>query len=217
VTISQTKDFSDDNRFAGISGASVTIENNGLVTSLEDKGNGVYQAGNITGVPGQTYHLAVRMGNAVYTATSIMPQPVALDSLYISKGMMSDDNYVTVVYQDPAGTPNYYRFVQYVNGKKEKSIFVSSDEFTDGHKVKDHLFYMFDKDDSTRKIKSGDLVKVDMMTIDPAVYKYWFSMSQGATGENQSASPANPVTNIKGGALGYFSAQTWQSKSVQVP
>ena len=53
-----------------------------------------------------------------------------------------------------------------------------------------------------------------MQNIDPVVYKYWFSLSQNATGETQSASPANPVSNIKGGALGYFSAHTISTKSI---
>ncbi|HKZ66576.1 MAG TPA: hypothetical protein VJ111_09490, partial [Chitinophagaceae bacterium] len=66
-------------------------------------------------------------------------------------------------------------------------------------------------------IKSGDTVKLDMLCIDPAVYKYWYSVNQSATGNSQSASPANPVSNISGGALGYFSAHTIQTKTLLVP
>ncbi len=56
-----------------------------------------------------------------------------------------------------------------------------------------------------------------MMCIDAAVYKYWYSfLTGGASGDSNSASPANPVTNIKGGALGYFSAHTLQTKTVVV-
>ncbi|MEO6219108.1 MAG: DUF4249 domain-containing protein, partial [Ginsengibacter sp.] len=66
------------------------------------------------------------------------------------------------------------------------------------------------------KIMSGDTILLDMQCIDAAVYKYWFSLNQSATGNSQSASPANAVTNINGGALGYFSAHTLQTKSVIV-
>ena len=65
---------------------------------------------------------------------------------------------------------------------------------------------------------SGDQVTVDMLCLDPAVYKYWYSLDRGATGGGISgATPANPVTNISGGALGYFSAHTLQSKTMVVP
>ena len=53
-----------------------------------------------------------------------------------------------------------------------------------------------------------------MQCIDNAVYKYWFSLNQSATGTSQSASPANAVSNISGGALGYFSVHTVESKTV---
>jgi len=56
-----------------------------------------------------------------------------------------------------------------------------------------------------------------MLNIDYPVYKYFFSLENSATGENQSATPANPVSNIKGGALGYFSVQTIQSREIKVP
>jgi len=49
-------------------------------------------------------------------------------------------------------------------------------------------------------------VNIELHSIDPGVYKYWYSLDQGADG-GSSASPANPVSNISGGALGYFSAQ----------
>jgi hypothetical protein len=56
-----------------------------------------------------------------------------------------------------------------------------------------------------------------MQCIAPAVFKYLYSLDQGASGGNNSASPANPVTNIEGGALGYFSVHTIESKTMVVP
>jgi len=199
VSITRSKDFSDDNQFPGISGATVTIENNGVVTSLPETDSGVYSTSNITGHPGQTYTMTV-----------------GPDSIYVSTGRLSTKKYVTVIYRDPAGVANYYHFIQYVNGKKEPSIFVSDDEFTDGQTVKPQLDFNNDTDAPARDIKSGDSVRIDVICNDAAVYKYWSSLNGGATGTGQSASPANPVTNISGGALGYFSAQTVRSMSIKV-
>jgi len=216
VSITRSKNFSDDNQFPGISGATVTIENNGVVTSLPETDSGVYSTASLMGQPGETYILNVRLGAATFTASSTMPQPVGPDSVYVSTGRLTTKKYVTVIYKDPPGVANYYHFIQYVNGKKEPSIFVSDDEFTDGQTAKPQLDFNNDNDDPARDIKSGDSVRLDMICNDAAVYKYWSSLNDGATGTGQSASPANPVTNISGGALGYFSAQTVRTKSIKV-
>ena len=55
-----------------------------------------------------------------------------------------------------------------------------------------------------------------MICNDAAVYKFWYSLNNGATGTGESASPSNPVSNISGGVIGYFSAQTIQSRSIKV-
>lgn len=53
-----------------------------------------------------------------------------------------------------------------------------------------------------------------MQCVDKAVNLYFVSMSQT---NGESATPANPVSNIAGGALGYFSAYTKQIKKVKIP
>jgi len=217
VSITQTKSFSDDNTFPGVTGAIVTVESNGVVTPLDEAGDGLYQTSAITGMPGTRYDLAVTIGGQTFTASSTMPQPVLLDSLYVSTGPLTTKKYVTVIYKDPVGTANYYRFIQYVNGRKEKSIFADNDEFTDGQKVRSQLEFDNDTDDTKRDILSGDSVRIDMVCTDAAVYKYWYSLNDGASGDSQSASPANPVTNIGGPVMGYFSAQTVQGRTMKVP
>jgi hypothetical protein len=214
VNITRSKDFSEDNQFPGVSGATVTIENNGVVTPLPETDSGVYSC-SLIGQPGQTYALTVLLGGTTFTSSSTMPQPVGIDSLYVSPGRLTTKKYVTVVYKDPLGIANYYHFIQYVNGKKEPSVFVSDDEFTDGQTVKSQLDFNNDTNDPARDITSGDSVRLDMICNDAAVYKFWYSLHDGATGTGQSASPANPVTNISGGALGYFSAQTIRTRTIK--
>jgi hypothetical protein len=106
---------------------------------------------------------------------------------------------------------NSYRFLQYINRKKDKGVYVINDDLTEGRNVTTTLFT---RENSV--LKMGDTVAVEMHCIDPAMYKYWFSLSQSATGETETASPANPVTNLSGGTLGYFSAHTVRSKSIIV-
>ena len=216
VSITRTKDFSEDNQFPGVSGATVTVENDDVVTTLPETAAGIYSTTSLTGQHGHTYLLTVHIGSETFTSSSTMPQPVNLDSMYVSTAPLSNNKNVTVIYKDPPGIANYYHFIQYVNGRKEQTIFVSDDEFTDGQRVRSQLNYNNDTNDPARDIKSGDSVRIDMICNDAAVYKYWYSLNDGATGANQSASPANPVSNISGGALGYFSAQTIQRKAIKV-
>jgi len=214
VSISMTKDFSSDNGFTGVSGATVTVENGGTVFPLTETGNGIYTTAAITGAPGKTYNMKAVVSGTTYAASSTMPQPVNLDSIYVTKEALSNKNFITVVYADPAGIPNYYRWVQYINGRKEKTVFVGSDEFTDGLTVKTQLDYNNDTNDPNRDIKTGDTIRIDMISLDSTVYQYWFGLAKDASGSGRSASPSNPVSNITGGCMGYFSAQAVRTRTI---
>ena len=217
VYLSQSKPFYEDNQFAAISGATITIKDNGLEVPLTETQAGVYQA-NVKGVPGHVYQLSITINNEHFTATCTMPQPVLLDTLYISAGPFNQFQFATVKYSDQAGVKNNYRFVQYVNGIKDPTIFWENDEFTDGFSIITQLDTGVDEKDDPRNIKKGDEVTVEMLCLDETVYKYWYSLrSGGGDGSGNSAAPANPVTNLKGGALGYFSAQTVSRKTIIAP
>lgn len=218
VLITQTKNFSDNNEFAGVSGAVVTIsDNDGNSTLLPEATAGVYQSADVTGVSGKKYSLKVEVDGNVFTASSTMPAKVNMDTLYVKGEFIFGEmrNLTNVEFDDPAGLGNSYRFILYVNGAKRNPIYVRNDEYTDGNFTNVRLFAGGDDDD--KAIKQGDTVSADMLCIDAAVYKYWYSFeTSGATGGSNTASPANPVTNIEGGALGYFSAHTVQTKTVVV-
>ncbi|MXV15644.1 DUF4249 domain-containing protein [Hufsiella ginkgonis] len=217
VLISQSRKFADDNTFPGISGATVTVENKGVTRTLNETGKGIYQNTSVTGIPGETYSLSVKIGTRLFTASCTMPAPVRFDSLYLTRDDFDRSiRYATVSYRDPLNQKNAYRFVQYKNGKKEKSIFVENDEFTQGEQVNTQLDYYSTIDDQNTAFKKGDKVEIEMQCIDAAIYTYWFSLADGASGNGENAAPANPVSNLKGGALGYFSAHTVQRRSLLV-
>lgn len=219
VVITQTKNFDDDNRFTGISGATVTMaDNDGTSTVLAETDAGVYQSADITGVSGKTYTLTIEVDGNVFTASSTMPANVHMDTLYVQDEFMFGEvrKLTNVEFNDPPGLGNSYRFIMYVNGVKRNGVYIRNDEYTDGNLTNIKLFAGGDEEDD-KEIKEGDIVRADMLCIDPVVYKYWYSFETGgATGGGNTASPANPVSNIKGGALGYFSAHTVQTKTVIV-
>lgn len=220
VLISQTKNFDEDNHFTGVTGAVVTIrENGGATTTLTSTQAGVYEAPALAGASGKTYTLLVNVGGQSFSAVSTMPRKVNLDTIFITDELLFTETrkIVNAVIQDPAGPGNSYRFVQYVNGLKEDQIMIRNDEYSDGRQIVNKLFYFTDDEDDQRNIRTGDQVTIEMLCIDPAIYKYWYSLDRSATGGSGQATPSNPVTNLQGGALGYFSTHTLQSKSLVAP
>lgn len=221
VTISQSKHFYENNTFPAVSGATVSITDNstGTVTMLSETEPGKYTHTSLAGVSGKTYSLQVSINGEIFAASSTIPQLVNMDSIFITSNRWFDGEVIklaNIEYSDPAGIANYYRFIRYRNGIKTKQTFVANDDLSDGRHTITKLF-IGDNDTETDRLLSGDEVKIDMLCIDAAVYKYWYSLEQSATGDTQSAAPANPVSNITGGALGYFSAHTWQTKTMFVP
>lgn len=219
VLISRTMKFDEDNRFQGISGAEVRLADDaGDTVLLVENAPGVYEDSLLVGRVGHAYSLQVTVGHERFTASSTMPRKVQLDSAYIEEEDFFGETtkQLNVMYRDPAGQPNYYKFVEFVNGKQVQRQFVTDDQLTDGKKVISTLRYFDDEKNKNdvSAIKTNDTVRVDMQCIDAAVYKYWYSLESSATGSSQSASPANPVSNILGGALGIFSAHTLQRKQV---
>lgn len=220
VLISQTKNFDEDNSFPGVAGAIVTItENGGPSTTFTATQPGVYEAPSLAGTSGKTYTLSVSVSGRLFTAVSTMPQKVSLDTIFVTDEFLFSDTrkIVNAVFNDPAGPGNNYRFVQYVNNLKEDQVMIRNDEYSDGRRIVNKLFYFTDDEDDERNIRPGDAVTIQMLCIDANIYKYWFSLDRSATGGSGQATPSNPVTNLQGGALGYFSAHTLQTKTMVVP
>jgi hypothetical protein len=215
VKISRTKAFEEETTFTGISGAEVYITvNNVDEYRLIETAPGVYESSAVQGIPGFTYVLRVRVEGQEYTALSVMPVDlVPLDTLTVETLSFGGSGEFTIQpsYLDPVGEGNSYRFIQYANGLLVKNVFVQNDDISDGLRITRPLI------NRNGDLKSGDVVKVDMLCIDRNIYKYWYSLAEAATGENQSATPANPVSNITGGVLGYFSAHSISTKSITIP
>lgn len=215
VNLSQTFDINDSNKFVGVETADITMaENNNAPVKLKHEGGGIYRA-NLTGVPGRTYKLTVKVNNQTFTSVSTMPHKVKFDTLYVTERMFlgKTRKVATVEFIDPVGLGNAYRFIQYIDGRKENTIFAMDDNLVDGRKV---IYELLIFGDQEYTLKTDDQLRVEMRGIDMPTYKFWYSLTQGAMGQSQSASPGNPDTNIQGGALGYFSAQTFEAKNITV-
>ncbi|MDB5020853.1 MAG: hypothetical protein JWQ28_1980 [Pedobacter sp.] len=218
VKISRSLAVSARNDFPAVSGALVKVTDNmGNVLNYSETSPGTYAVFNVSGKPGRTYTLEVKVDGQTYTAISTMPEPVKLDSLTATEETFGKEKrtLVAVNYTDPMKVPNYYLFKMAVNGVNVERIFSESDFFTDGRPVKKDL-YLTSNDNV--KIEQRDNVAVEMQCIDLATFTYWRSLEQQyASGNpNDVTTPSNPPNNLNNKALGYFSAHTTEFMNVVI-
>jgi len=216
VQITKTVNFSASNTYPPVSGAAVTITDSttGQIDVLTETASGIYTTNLLPqGKPGHTYKLNVSALGQTYTASSTMPQPVALDSLTFQHlnnfGKLQINTQPN--FQDPGGIANYYTFQEYINSKLLKQTFVFSDRLSDGKYIAVNLYT------DSSYINIGDTVLLNMRCTDKSVYNYFNSLQQAADANGfQTASPSNPISNISNNALGYFSANTVNERTAIV-
>ena len=158
------------------------------------------------GNPGHTYLLNVSLSGKTYTASSTMPQPVALDSVTFDT-RDTTQIFAMANYQDPAGIANYYKYGMVINGVVDQRFLTFEDRLSDGRYIRDKV------DADTGEIKRNYTVKLCLVGIDKGVDTYLQEAAGIAYNNSSLAAPATPTSNINGGCLGYFSAQTVSSKT----
>jgi hypothetical protein len=215
VKLSQNVPFTNTNTYPAVTGATVSVsDDQGFSYPFTEGPAGIYSTDNLAGKSGSVYTMSVISNGKNYTASSTMPHRVRLDSISATNldfNNGKDRKIITVHFQDPQFIVNQYRFVMYVNQVQVKRIFAINDDFSNGRYV--HL----DLRENDIDIYPGDIVNVEMESIDEPMYTYWFTLAQ-QEGDNPGGgvTPSNPPTNITPVTLGYFSAHTTESISLVV-
>lgn len=213
VYLRKTVGIDDDNTFPNVAGATVVLSDDaGTADTLQEFAAGGYASGHLVGVPGRTYTLRIVTEGNTFTAQSTMPLPVNLDSAFNQQVEWFDTLRYPVMafFQDPPAVVNHYRYVTWVNGRRLGGSAVEEDVTFDGQ------YYRAFIRGPGAEIQVADTVRVEMQCIDAPVYEYFSSFAQLGNGPNGSSAPANPYTNIQGGAIGYFSATYRSSASFVV-
>lgn len=203
-------------KFPEVSNALVIMKDNfGLSDTLKYTSNGLYLTNKIKGAYGNTYFLEVTLDGKKYTAQSTMPNKVPLDSLTINDlTLFSVSRYSVIpMYTDPITIGNNYRFIQVINDTLDKTYYVFNDNLNNGNENQRPL----NSNDDSLQVKLNDLVSVEMQCISSPTYLYYNSLRQiSGAGPGGGTIPANPPSNIVGGALGLFSAHTVQRKQIKI-
>lgn len=211
VKITRTLNFDETTAYPTVDNAVVTITDNlGNSTTLALVSPGVYQTANYLGVEGRTYTINVSVDGKNFSSSSTMPYQVPIDSLTLEEFAFGPEPFYALVAnrQDPAGIKNYYRFELYEGAERYRGIYLQNDQFSDGVEVLEPIF--------GGDYVSGDTAYLEMMCIDEATYKYFYTLSVNSGGTG-GAVPANPDSNFGTQCLGYFSAQTFERRMKIIP
>ena len=237
VTLTRTINFDEDKAAPIVTDALITvtdINDNKSANYTYDVTLGKYKVTNFLAKEGHTYKMVITSNGKTHTATSTIPSRVVLDSLKIAKYPFGPENEVFAIVPlryDPAGIANYYQFRLKKNGEALKGIYVEDDQGMDGILTKKPIFTNRNEftpdtligDTKKWKIKLNGTIEIldsitadiELSCIENKVFRYFFTLSLNGGGQ-QSATPANPDPLFDNGALGYFSAQTVQSKKIVI-
>ena len=218
--------YYDPNVFPALTDATVVVsDNSGNSETLVQTSDGIYQSTTLQGVAGRLYSLKVSYNGKDYESHSTMPSMVPIDSVMIVLNPPGGGGFggghpgdsipgykVTCIFKDPPGQGNYYRLVLNSNDTAaiDKSRYrIVSDKLTDDDNI---------SITANTKLKPGDSVTVILECIDQAAYNFFNTLGNvvGDSPPFMSAPPANPVTNISNGGLGYFSAYSYSEKKLVV-
>jgi hypothetical protein len=202
LSLRKTTDYYGESPQESIDNALVWLyEVNSDSILVPSMGNGRYELP-FHAEENKSYRIKVLVDGKAFTAETKMPQKVKIDSLNVIKAEANpkDSNFqLSVAFIDPAIVKNNYRLVIAVNDSmqnKPEDLILFNDRLSDGK----HANYLLE-----RQFKRGDRVRVQLVTMDDGMYDYLVSLKDVI--ENQDGpAPANPISNLRGGALGYFGA-----------
>jgi hypothetical protein len=216
VKITKSISFSNTSIVPTVSGAVVKISDNvGNNFILSETTPGVYTNSSLVGQIGKTYTLSVLNAGINYSGKSTIPRQAPIDTVYQESvtipgsapgAAASIGKVATLVYTDIIGFGDNVQVVQTINGKLDNTLVVADDQFTDGSDLPFQIF-----PNANTKLKTGDIVKLELRFIDKNVFRYLNGILEIQGGNTV---PANPDSNISGGALGFFSAHTSESKTI---
>jgi len=210
VNISKTSSLYADNVYPTVSGATVVITDmtSNLTDVLTEAAPGDYVTHSITGIDGHSYQMKVTLDGKTYVSVSTMPMLVKLDSVGVDYDVTNNTRPIAD-FQDPV-QKNYYKFSMTRNGVHVNHFQTFDDRLSDGRYIRESL------DCDTGTFHRGDLVQVDLVGLDAGAFNFLKEAEAVAYNNANLASPATPTSNISGGCIGYFSAQTVSSKTTTI-
>jgi hypothetical protein len=179
----------------------------------------VYKGNTIIGVPGVTYYLTVVEEGKTYTATTTIPTPVALDSVWWKPQPPQDTlGYANARISEPPGLGNNYRW--YAKRPRDRRYLAPfgatwDDKYVDGVNFEFAYSKGYDPTDSENSYENdsiargfyteSDTIYIRFCSINKEAKDFYTTFENALSNNgNPFASPVTILTNINGGALGVW-------------
>ncbi len=219
VRVTKTTSFFSSNGPETINNAIVKITMpDATVVTLNPIGNGYYKVNNLTITNNSNYLLEVAVDGKIFTSSTYMPVEVPLDSLEFEFSPAifgGEEGYSVFLHFEDAIGENFYRARAWKNGNylnEPGEIQMFDDNLNDGNHIRIPLFVaLFD---------AGDSVEIELQSMSATSYTFYQTFAMAASedaGSPFNAAPANPESNIVGGALGVFAAVASSRAIIEIP
>lgn len=200
-------DFSTPEK-AFIKGAFVTMTDGTVTDTLKelDPSLGYFYAGfKLSGQTGKTYTIHVTIDDKTYTASTTIPDPPKLDSIWF-KAEIDSLGFIWQKFSEPAGPGNNYRWFAKRLSRDQfyaapfNSVF--DDKFIDGKQFdfaydrgpQPNQIQQYRDDPEAGYYKKGDTVVVKFCTIGKQEYDFWYSYYLN---KSSNGNPFSAPSNIK--------------------
>jgi len=205
-----------------VSNGSITDTLNLAIDSSSSLGV-VYKGSALIGVTGQNYSLKVVASDGkIYSATTYIPTPVALDSVWWAPQPPNDTlGFANARLKDPSGLGNNYRWYAKRPTKDRRFIAPNGATFDDklidgktfdfayskGYDPTDNVNSAMNDSDAERfYYRKTDTIYIQFVSMDRASKDFYTTFENAvASNGNPFASPVTIIGNIDNGALGVWS------------
>lgn len=166
----------------------------------------IYTTDGMKGIAGHRYTLKVMYGNHVAKASALIPEPVPLEKVTVSKSEQSDTLYViTAYFDDPSG---YHRFFTMVEGHDTMYLpSVLSGQAATNQAGSVSVVRGFALTDTRRLplYRRGETVHIKFCAVEEIIWQYWSCFDALSTLGIYGFFPisVNPPSNMTG-AYGYW-------------
>ena len=221
VIITRSRSMSDSVKGKCLQGADVRLsDDNGRSETHTYDPRGYYApASGWKGETGRTYRLDVSVEGNTYSASSFMMPPVSLDSLYFvwleTAGMrmlllkyhytFATGREADSIRQGRLCTSQCYmerngRFYRSHTTRQINPMLFHGEQFIGC--MPEKMMEKNEPDDRESILYENDTIHLSLWSTDPTAYEYFKSQKTG------QKNAYNPLTNIEGGAQGYFAAHS---------
>jgi len=205
VTITKSQGYYNSNLPEPVENAKVQIISQQDTFNLFEVSEGVYVTVNLSGFPGNTYSLMVNIDDNIFTAQSTMPPEPVIDSIKFRQNEDELRVFDVLLYTQEPPEDNYYYWglmkdYYPVTTSLDKLRF-ANDDLINGN-------YLSGLKAQAIEAEPGSRVTLIMASIPEDYFNYCLAILKETKYSDSpfEPAPANPETNIKGGALGFFHA-----------